>query len=93
MTLQADGVDVSSLSGAQSAAMVEASGRNSDPRADDDLKRVGAVYGCGRRRPSRPWPASGHRCDRLVVAQRLTAPYRFRALRINGEVYRDERLW
>ena len=34
--LQADGVDVSSLTGAH-VVMVEASGRNSDPRADDDV--------------------------------------------------------
>ena len=36
VTLRADGVDVSALSG-QQAVRVEASGRNPDPRADDDV--------------------------------------------------------
>ena len=36
VTLRADGVDVSALSGEQ-AVRVEASGRNPDPRADDDV--------------------------------------------------------
>ena len=92
VTLQADGVDVSSLSGAQSVT-VEASGRNSDPRADDDASA------------SAPFTVAGSDAPNEAVAGEWTSDATgwwwrkadgtypvSEALRINGEVYRfDER--
>ena len=88
VTLQADGVDVSSLSGAQSVT-VEASGRNSDPRADDDASA------------SVPFTVAGGDDPNEAVAGEWTSDAMgwwwrkadgtypvSEALRINGEVYR-----
>ena len=88
VTLQADGVDVSSLSGAQSVT-VEASGRNSDPRADDDASA------------SAPFTVAGGDAPNEAVAGEWTSDAMgwwwrkadgtypvSEALRINGEVYR-----
>ena len=88
VTLQADGVDVSSLSGVQSVT-VEASGRNSDPRADDDASA------------SVPFTVAGGDDPNEAVAGEWTSDAMgwwwrkadgtypvSEALRINGEVYR-----
>ena len=88
VTLQADGVDVSSLSGVQSVT-VEASGRNSDPRADDDASA------------SVPFTVAGGDDPNEAVAGEWTSDTTgwwwrkadgtypvSEALRINGEVYR-----
>ena len=88
VTLQADGVDVSSLSGAQSVT-VEASGRNSDPRADDDASASAPFTVVGGDAPNEAvageWTSDAigwwwRKADGTYPASE--------ALRINGEVYR-----
>ena len=88
VTLQADGVDVSSLSGAQSVT-VEASGRNSDPRADDDASASAPFTVVGGDDPNEAvageWTSDAtgwwwRKADGTYPVSE--------ALRINGEVYR-----
>ena len=88
VTLQADGVDVSSLSGAQSVT-VEASGRNSDPRADDDASASAPFTVVGGDDPNEA-VAGEWTSDAIGWWWRKadgTYPVS-EALRINGEVYR-----
>ena len=88
VTLQADGVDVSSLSGAQSVT-VEASGRNSDPRADDDASASVPFTVVGGDDPNEA-VAGEWTSDAIGWWWRKadgTYPVS-EALRINGEVYR-----
>ena len=88
VTLQADGVDVSSLSGAQSVT-VEASGRNSDPRADDDASASAPFTVVGGDDPNEAvageWisDATGWWWRKADGTYPVSE-----ALRINGEVYR-----
>ena len=88
VTLQADGVDVSSLSGAQSVT-VEASGRNSDPRADDDASASAPFTVVGGDDPNEA-VAGEWTSDAIGWWWRKTdGTYPVsEALRINGEVYR-----
>ena len=88
VTLQADGVDVSSFSGAQSVT-VEASGRNSDPRADDDASASAPFTVVGGDDPNEA-VAGEWTSDAIGWWWRKadgTYPVS-EALRINGEVYR-----
>ena len=92
VTLQADGVDVSSLSGAQSVT-VEASGRNSDPRADDDASASAPFTVAGGDDPNEA--VAGEWTSDVIGWWWRKADGTYpvsEALRINGEVYRfDER--
>ena len=91
--LQADGVDVSSLTGAH-VVMVEASGRNSDPRADDDVTVSAPFSVAGASEDPNEAVAGEWKSDALGWWWRKAdGSYpSSQALRIDGKTYRfDER--
>jgi len=89
VTLRADGVDVSALSGEQ-VVRVEASGRNPDPRADDDVTTSALFTVAPASEDTHEAVAGQWISDALGWWWRNTdGTYpASETLRINGEVYR-----
>ena len=89
VTLRADGVDVSALSGEQ-VVRVEASGRNTDPRADDDVTTSALFTVAPASEDTHEAVAGQWISDALGWWWRNTdGTYpASETLRINGEVYR-----
>jgi len=93
VSLRADGVDVSSLTG-EHVVMVEASGRNSDPRADDDVTVSAPFSVAGASEDPNEAVAGEWKSDALGWWWRKAdGSYpSSQALRIDGKTYRfDER--